>query len=57
MIRREDESASTDIDSSGIDPNAAASSGGSGVVFTLYLEFLGGLIPLLKVLLISQSLQ
>ena len=31
-----------------IDP-AAAATGGGGVGFTLYLEFLGGLIPLLKV--------
>lgn len=49
MIRREDESASGDVDSGGIDPSAAGSGGGSGVAFTLYLEFLGGLIPLLKV--------
>lgn len=52
MIRRDEE------DSAGwhgvdglidpIDPDAATSSGG-GVGFTLYLEFLGGLIPLLKV--------
>lgn len=51
MIRRDEE------DSAGwhgvdglidpIDPDAATSSGG-GVGFTLYLEFLGGLIPLLK---------
>lgn len=34
-----------------IDPAAAAAAtGGGGVGFTLYLEFLGGLIPLLKVL-------
>lgn len=49
MIRREDEDVS-DADSAVIDPNAAASSG-SGVAFVLYLEFLGGLIPLLKVYL------
>lgn len=41
-----------------IDPAAAAASatggsGGGGVGFTLYLEFLGGLIPLLKVSTLS----
>lgn len=58
MIRRDDEesdglNAATDglIDPS-IDPVSPAGSGGGGtggVAFTLYLEFLGGLIPLLKV--------
>lgn len=54
MIRRDDESASNaDVDPALIDPNAASGgSSGSGVAFTLYLEFLGGLIPLLKVFLI-----
>lgn len=49
MIRRDDEDP-VDIDPA-IDPAATATGGGGGggVAFTLYLEFLGGLIPLLKV--------
>lgn len=63
MIRRDDEDSSPGSNGVGatdglidpIDPNAAAAAaaaatgGGGGVAFTLYLEFLGGLIPLLKV--------
>lgn len=52
MIRRDDEECDGVADGliDPIDP-VTSSAGTSGVAFTLYLEFLGGLIPLLKVTL------
>lgn len=63
MIRRDDEESDGNVGLDGlidpIDPNVSTGSsttaaggsgaGSNGVAFTLYLEFLGGLIPLLKV--------
>ena len=49
MIRRDVEESAASVGNSSNSDLEASYTPGYGVAFTLYLEFLGGLIPLLKV--------